>query len=112
MLNPKQTRFCQEYLIDHCGTQAAIRAGYSAKTANEQASQLLAKLHIQEYIAAREKKIADKLEITAERITAELAKCGFSDMKQFAKWGGDGVQLVESNALTPNSLRLCMKCPV
>jgi phage terminase small subunit len=51
MLTPKQQRFCQEYLIDLNGTQAAIRAGYSKKTANEQSSQLLAKLNIQTEIS-------------------------------------------------------------
>lgn len=46
-LEPRQERFCQEYLIDLNGTQAAIRAGYSAKTANTTASQNLAKRNIQ-----------------------------------------------------------------
>lgn len=41
-LNPKQELFCQEYLIDLNGTQAAIRAGYSKRTADVQASKLLA----------------------------------------------------------------------
>ncbi len=40
-LTPKQARFVEEYLIDLNATQAAIRAGYSAKTANEQGAQLL-----------------------------------------------------------------------
>jgi phage terminase small subunit len=44
--NAKHEMFCQEYLRDLNGTQAAIRAGYSAKTANEQASQLLANLSV------------------------------------------------------------------
>lgn len=53
MLNEKQKRFCDEYLIDLNGTQAAIRAGYSERTANEQAARLLAKDSIQEYISSR-----------------------------------------------------------
>ena len=40
-LTAKQQRFCEEYLIDLNATQAAVRAGYSAKTANEQGSRLL-----------------------------------------------------------------------
>ena len=36
----KQEKFCQEYMIDLNATQAAIRAGYSPKTANEQAGRL------------------------------------------------------------------------
>jgi phage terminase small subunit len=50
MLNNKQRAFVTEYVKDWNGTQAAIRAGYSKRTANEQAAQLLAKLSIQEEI--------------------------------------------------------------
>ncbi len=50
-LTPKQARFVEEYLLDLNATQAAIRAGYSAKTANEQGSQLLAKLSIRQAVA-------------------------------------------------------------
>jgi phage terminase small subunit len=50
-LTAKQARFVTEYLVDGNGTQAAIRAGYSQRTANEQGSQLLAKLSIAEAVA-------------------------------------------------------------
>ena len=49
-LTPKQEMFCREYLTDLNGTQAAIRAGYSLKTANEQAAQHLAKVSVQSRI--------------------------------------------------------------
>jgi phage terminase small subunit len=49
-LNKKQARFVEEYPLDCNGTRAAIRAGYSPKTAQEQASQLLSKLIIREAI--------------------------------------------------------------
>lgn len=52
-LTPKQKRFCDEYLIDLNGTQAAIRAGYSKKTANEQGSRLLTNVNVKEYIEQR-----------------------------------------------------------
>ncbi|HAL7886072.1 TPA: terminase small subunit, partial [Escherichia coli] len=50
-LTPKQELFCREYLKDLNGTQAAIRAGYSEKTANEQASRLLANVNVQKFVA-------------------------------------------------------------
>ncbi|EHX2415852.1 terminase small subunit [Escherichia coli] len=50
-LTPKQELFCREYLKDLNATQAAIRAGYSEKTANEQASRLLAKVNVQNFVA-------------------------------------------------------------
>ena len=45
-LTPKQERFCQEYMKDLNGTQAAIRAGYSKETARQQAQRLLTKVYI------------------------------------------------------------------
>jgi phage terminase small subunit len=65
-LTDKQKRFCEEYLIDLNGTQAAMRAGYSENTANEQASRLLANVSIQEYIQKRQNKLSEKLEINQE----------------------------------------------
>ena len=52
-LTVKQQLFCDEYLIDLNATQAAIRAGYSKKTANEQGARLLANVSVKEYIAKR-----------------------------------------------------------
>lgn len=52
-LTAKQKRFCDEYLIDLNATQAAIRAGYSEKTAQEQSSRLLSNVMVQEYIKGR-----------------------------------------------------------
>ena len=52
-LTAKQQRFCDEYLVDLNGTQAAIRAGYSKKTAYAIADNNLKKDAIKDYIAAR-----------------------------------------------------------
>ena len=71
-LTLKQELFCKEYIIDFNGTQAAIRAGYSENTANEQASQLLAKLSIQNYLKKIMKKRADKLEINQEYVLKNI----------------------------------------
>lgn len=49
-LTDKQKAFCKEYVMDWNGTQAAIRAGYSAETAASQASRLLTNVKIKEYI--------------------------------------------------------------
>ena len=67
-LTAKQQRFCDEYLIDLNATQAAIRAGYSKKTANRIASENLLKPDIRKYIDARMKEkeaalIADQDEV-------------------------------------------------
>lgn len=76
-LTPKQQKFCDEYLIDLNGTQAAIRSGYSEKTANEQASRLLVNVNIKEYLKLKQKKTTEKLEISKEEIVKlvlEIAK--------------------------------------
>lgn len=52
-LKPKQQRFCDEYLVDLNATQAAIRAGYSAKTARVIGAENLTKPAIKSYIEAR-----------------------------------------------------------
>ena len=52
-LTAKQQRFCDEYLIDLNATQAAIRAGYSKRTAAASAARLLRNVNVQEYIAQR-----------------------------------------------------------
>ena len=56
-LTEKQKRFCDEYLIDLNGTQAAIRAGYSEKTARMIAAENLTKPYIRKYI---DKRLAEK----------------------------------------------------
>ncbi|MCO7469502.1 terminase small subunit [Stenotrophomonas maltophilia] len=71
-LTPKQQRFVQEYLQDHNGTQAAIRTGYSAKTAKQQGSRLLAEPRIQAAVRAGQKKVAKKAEVTVDSLMAEL----------------------------------------
>lgn len=82
-LNQKQERFVAEYLIDLNATQAAIRAGYSPKTAGSQGFDLLKKPEIQAAIDAARQKTADKLEISRERVLAEYAKLAFVDPRRF-----------------------------
>ncbi|WP_248623173.1 terminase small subunit [Citrobacter koseri] len=60
-LTDKQELFAREYLKDLNATQAAIRAGYSEKTANEQASRLLANVNVQNFVARLK---ADRVEQT------------------------------------------------
>ena len=72
MLNEKQKQFCEEYIIDLNGTQAAIRAGYSAKTANEQAAQLLAKLSIQEYVQKIKNERSERVKYSQDELMRDI----------------------------------------
>ncbi len=80
-LNAKQKMFCEEYLIDLNATQTAIRSGYSEKTAYSQGQRLLKHVEVQEYIQELKEKRAERTEITADRVLAELGKIGFQDVR-------------------------------
>lgn len=73
-LTNKQEAFCQEYLIDLNATQAAIRAGYSVKTAREQASQNLSKLNISERVSELQKERAERVQIDADWVLNQAVK--------------------------------------
>lgn len=79
-LTDKQQRFVDEYLIDLNATQAAIRAGYSVRTANEQGAQNLAKLSIQDAISRKMAARSRRTGVNAERVVLELAKVAFAKM--------------------------------
>lgn len=81
-LAPKQELFVQEYLVDLNATQAAIRAGYSQKTAEVLGYQLLQKPLVAAAITEAKAKRAERLEITADRVLQELAKIAFTDHVQ------------------------------
>lgn len=82
-LTPKQARFVEQYLVDLNATQAAIRAGYSAKTAGPAASRLLAHVKIAAAIAAGKDSLSVKTGITAERVLAELEGMAFARLEHF-----------------------------
>lgn len=81
MLTPRQERFCQEYLIDLNGTQSAIRAGYSKRTANEQAAKQLAKGSIQSRLNELRRDREQRTSVTADRVVLELARLAFFDAR-------------------------------
>lgn len=87
-LTPKQERFVAEYLIDLNATQAAIRAGYSAKTAQEQGSRLLSNVMVAEAIQAAMKAREERTEITQDRVLLELSRIAFFDPRKLLRDDG------------------------
>jgi phage terminase small subunit len=81
-------------------TAAAIRAGYSAKTANEQGAQLLAILSVQEALAEVMAEETARCEISADQIIAETAKLAFLNMFDYLRIGENGEPWVDLSALT------------
>lgn len=79
-LTDKQEMFCREYLIDLNATQAAIRAGYSVKTANRIAAQNLSKLDIQNRIAELKTKRNEDVGIDADYVLRRLVEIDQMDV--------------------------------
>lgn len=79
-MTPKQKRFCDEYLIDLNATQAAIRAGYSVKTAQEQSSRLLSNVMVQEAISKAMAARSKRTGVNQDRVVLERAKIAFVKM--------------------------------
>lgn len=88
MLTTKQERFCEEYLVDLNATQAAIRAGYSKKTARAIAQENLTKPDIQAYIAELQQKVSERTNVTVDKVVKELARIGFADITNYLKVKG------------------------
>lgn len=84
-LSPKQKTFCEEYIIDLNGLQAAIRAKYSKATAQQQSSRLLSNVKVQAYIKVLKDKRSERTEIRADRVLEELAAVGFARIDDFLK---------------------------
>ncbi len=91
-LNPKQRRFVAEYLIDQNATQAAIRAGYSKDTAQEQSSRLLSNAIIHNIIDTELTKVMSKAEVTAESIVIRLNELANRCMQAVPVTGPYGIQ--------------------
>lgn len=81
-LTPKQARFVEEYLIDLNATQAAIRAGYSARGADTAGPRLLENPEIKAAIDAAKNERSEQTEITSERVLREIANMAFYDPAQ------------------------------
>ncbi len=78
-LTSKNAVFCDEYLIDLNGTQAAIRAGYSPQTAGSIANELLKKPEIRARIDMAMAERSKRTGITADRVLLELGRVAFVD---------------------------------
>lgn len=78
-LTAKQQRFVEEYLVDLNATQAAIRAGYSERTARAMGAENLTKPDIAAAISAGQKNRAERVEIEADRVLQEVYAIAMAD---------------------------------
>lgn len=98
-LTPKQKAFCRELLVDLNATQAAIRAGYSRKTARSTASIYLAKPNIQEYVQELKGRRAARTDITSDRVLKEFAAIAFARITDIIEFDASGIEFVDSKKL-------------
>ena len=97
-LTPQQCKFVQEYLIDLCGTKAAIRAGYSAKTAESASSRLLSQVKIKAAVQAAMDERAKRTNITADYVLGSLKDVVERCMQRVEpKTMRDGTPIVEND---------------
>ena len=104
-MTAKQKRFCDEYLIDLNATQAAIRAGYSEKTANEQGARLLANVSVKEYIAERMKEKEKELIASQDEVLKYLTSVlrGESESTELVVEGvGEGCSMARTILKKPS----------
>ena len=108
-LNPRQKKFCDEYLISLNATDACIKAGYSLKTARYMGYENLTKPHIQGYLQARLKVLATKTGITQERIINEIASIALLNITDICNIDKDGSVTVKSLGDIPEEARAAIK---
>lgn len=105
-LTLKQRRFIEEYCVDLNATAAYIRAGYNARghAAESNASRLLSNAEIQSAIAQKQKELAGKCDVTAERVIREVASLAFSDVRKLFNDDGSLKKIHELDDATAASI--------
>jgi phage terminase small subunit len=109
-LSAKQQLFILEYLVDKNATQAAIRAGYSKRTAGAIGTEHLQKPHIRAAIAVEIEKQKTRITFTADQVLEEMARVGFADMKDFLEIDeGGAIRAFPLDSLAEGKSRIIRK---
>lgn len=102
----KQKAFAREYLIDLNATQAAIRAGYSKKTAKSIGQENLTKPYIQDLIEEGRKEAQKRNEVTLDDILAEYKRIAFGGMSKFVRINADNEPEIDLSQCSPEDIDL------
>ena len=78
-MNDKQKRFCEEFVTDLNGAQAAIRAGYSEKSAKQIANQILSTPEVRAYVKELGEKLTDFCLVNSQRVVSKVTEIAFDD---------------------------------
>ncbi len=76
----KQRKFCEEYVIDFNGSQAAVRSGYSKKTSKELAVRLLTNVNVKSYVEYLSEKASEKARKSKEDVIERLEQIAFANL--------------------------------
>jgi phage terminase small subunit len=95
-LTRRQARFVEEYLIDLNATQAAVRAGFSPRSAAEIGSRLIEKSQVADAIARATAERSARVGLRQDRVLEELSVIGFAKLTDFAEWDGERFRLKPS----------------
>jgi phage terminase small subunit len=104
-MNAKQQRFVDEYLIDLNATQAATRAGYSAKTAHAQGHDLLKVPEVATAVAEGCRRRLLDAGVQADAVLRECAALAFSDIGDILDFSGPDARLRPANEIPPHARR-------
>jgi phage terminase small subunit len=101
-LTPKKLRFVEEYMVDCNATAAAIRVGYSERSAKKTGFQLLRDARVTELVQQRQAALAKKLRVTVEDVIGAYKAIAFGDLGDCIEADEKGVRLIKPlSQLTP-----------
>ena len=103
-LSAKQRLFVEEYLVDLNATEAALRAGYSKKSAKQIGTENLAKPAVAAEIEKALKKRVERIEVSQDAVIQELAGIAFANIFDVAQWDGQSVNVFDSGSLPKSVL--------
>ena len=91
----------RRYGVDRNATQAALRAGHSARSAYSIGQENLKKPEVHALVDSLEEERAERTRVTADKVVRELARLALSDMRSYVKWGKDGLAIKPFDELSP-----------
>ncbi len=100
-LTPKQILFVDCYLgaARSNATKAALMAGYSARSVNSEAAQLMANTKVKAYLNRRQADLRRRLDVTQEKIVKEMATLAFSKPTDFVRWENGALTITDSDEI-------------
>jgi phage terminase small subunit len=103
-MTPRQRQFVAEYLVDLNAKEAAIRAGFSPRTAAEKGYQLLQRPDVKEHLEKAFKARERRTNITSDRVLEEIARIAFADVRELYRADGSMKKPNELSADTAAAL--------